>query len=691
MIRILTDLVGAVLLILGAGSAEDLSESEMERFSDLASRPVAINLAPRSRLLACGLFSAYQVASMQDYRQHNGDILGVHELGLVDGFTPDLAEALSHFVSFESASALPRPFADKVHQSLMTQGVVKGSEDFPETYRLGAKYSLQAGQKADFYWSGRTSDIDFGGDFWGRLGSACSPGTFSLALYGKRGWKIVAGDFAARFGQGLVMWSGFSLSGFSSVGAFKRNGTGLAATGSFSPTHRGIGADITKGRYTFSAAVAFPGVREWCDGSSVSGICAMPMLAVSRLGRVSQFGVQGYLKTGPFALNQDENVLGISSAAASLDWKIGLGSFLFYGEAGGSLGRCINAWTTEAGSGSVYYTVSSQWSPAFIAALQWTPAYKTKLVLLCRYFPAEFECDYSGAPRSTSKARDEAAASLGFQFRWLDLTLDAARHPVAATDVAKAVLNLAPSFEIGSKFTLAPSLRLSERCTLDRTTPTPTSSTSQGSSTGVLSKLSTDILSNAKFRTDIRADFRTTYNLTRGTLHCNIRVNLLHYTNTAYLSYLELGFKTPDRFNSSPKISQLPDSLAVSPNPQGPGTDFRGGPEFQVFVRGTIFNVQDWDDRIYCYQRDTPGSFNILAAYGHGYALSAITALKLHPRATVHPTPNPSQARTQPTAKVARRFYHRHAIYLRASLIRYPWSTDRTPRTELKLQYKLDL
>ena len=47
-----------------------------------------------------------------------------------------------------------------------------------------------------------------------------------------------------------------------------------------------------------------------------------------------------------------------------------------------------------------------------------------------------------------------------------------------------------------------------------------------------------------------------------------------------------------------------------------------------VFLRGTMFMADSWDDRIYVYERDAPGSFNVSAYYGRGYALSAVARLK---------------------------------------------------------------
>ena len=96
----------AVLYLTGAGDMESVGEYELQRLQALKESPVPINLVPRARLEATGLFSDYQTASLMAYREENGDILSFPELALVDGFGAEMAEALSCFVSLES-SALP--------------------------------------------------------------------------------------------------------------------------------------------------------------------------------------------------------------------------------------------------------------------------------------------------------------------------------------------------------------------------------------------------------------------------------------------------------------------------------------------------------------------------------------------------------------------------------------------------------
>lgn len=85
-----------------------------------------------------------------------------------------------------------------------------------------------------------------------------------------------------------------------------------------------------------------------------------------------------------------------------------------------------------------------------------------------------------------------------------------------------------------------------------------------------------------KTKTDIRSDFvldRTTWVFTQ-------RLNWLHGISNAWLTYSEYGFLRT-------KLS--------------------------VYTRLSLFFVDNWDDRIYAYEREAPGNLSIPAYYGRGF------------------------------------------------------------------------
>lgn len=80
---------------------------------------------------------------------------------------------------------------------------------------------------------------------------------------------------------------------------------------------------------------------------------------------------------------------------------------------------------------------------------------------------------------------------------------------------------------------------------------------------------------------------------------------------------------------------------------------------FQSFAQLAFFRVDDWDDRLYLYQRDAPGAFNVPAMYGRGYMLSAYMRadlgryVKLYLRMawSSYPWARPSDTRKTDTAE----------------------------------------
>ena len=91
-------------------------------------------------------------------------------------------------------------------------------------------------------------------------------------------------------------------------------------------------------------------------------------------------------------------------------------------------------------------------------------------------------------------------------------------------------------------------------------------------------------------RTDIRFDLDGSW----GELQAHLRVNALRCVSWGWLGYAEAGWKG----------------------------------DASLWLRATVFDIGSWADRIYVYERDVPGSFNVPAYYGKGYSLALFAAWK---------------------------------------------------------------
>ena len=646
----------AVLLLCGAGTLEELSEDEWERYRHLADHPLDLNACTRSAMLSSGLFSPFQAASLLDRRMRDGDILSYTELGYTDGFTPELARALSHFVVLRSRNPPGKPSVPQLHASLLlrtscsgsssvpaaraalqtaaahstsganstasgknpsaaTSSFVSGKNDpFSGSAAFGIKTAISLEGRLDAFWSARKSysDRTFG------------PGTISLAIYGKSiPGRILLGDYSARFGQGLLLWSGFSIAGFSSVQSFRRNASGLSASSSFTRTLHGIGLDLALGRSTISAVWSTP------VQSTNPRLLA---LNYNHIFRTSSTGAT--LLADPGRLY-----------AASIDFRAGLPRLSLSGEfafellpasasaalapapASVAASPAVPSLAAPAVAASASVAPVSAASatpqpdspaaifvPAGLLSAVWTPSYGNRLAVLARYYPQNWSQLAASPPSAFSTAKDEFGSAFLFQSARYTLSLDLARR----------------LSEANWQYRLLASANLPFRLGLPGRTQRKVNS-----STGIDGTISVRSLSRFRpsqslpFRQDLRCDLKLELNR----LKLNTRCNLLWCRNFAMLGYIEPGFSDQS---------------------------------FSLWFRLTGYSVPSWDDRISTWERDIPGSFTVPARYGKGLALSCTSSLTIQRKRL------------------------RHRLNARLSYDVYSRKETLTRKPELKLQYRMD-
>lgn len=480
----------AVLHLSGAASVEELTESELERYQSLAERPLELNLASRSQLLSTGFFTPFQVESILDYIRSSGDILSTAELAAVPGIGLQMAKDLEFFFVMNSSGLLGASKKGSLYaDAQMRQSVRSGkwTSAMKASSTLDSRYSARLAVKNE------------------TLTSA------SLSYSGRTLSGLIVGSFSARFGQGLLMWSGFSLSGLSTVSSFSRNASGLAPCSTLSPEScfNGVAAAVDLGRSTISLAADFQGVQ---------------MLNLNHLWKRTSASLT--------AVHSPEGY------RASADLRTTLGKCTLLGEGALDL----------VGGGT-----------SGLLGAVWNIAYGKKSALLLRAYSPSYSSPWAGAARSSTKVSNEYAASAGVQLPWLSATADAAWHPSGGDWQYKGIVNLQHSWGA-----LTPSLKISTRYRPQA--------------------------EKENLRTDIRFDLDGSW----GELQAHLRVNALRCVSWGWLGYAEAGWKG----------------------------------DASLWLRATVFDIGSWADRIYVYERDVPGSFNVPAYYGRGYSLSLYAGWK---------------------------------------------------------------
>lgn len=536
-----------ITAFFGVASDEELSGEEVEKMVALLRRPLKINLQSRSDLVSSGLFTAYQAASLLDYRMRHGEILSFSELSMVDGFGPQYVELIKPFVSLESSGVAGAPADDAVrlHNELSLRGGYRFSFN-EHDWQYGLKYTLDDNRRFQASMGLARS----------RSASTVVPSSYTASLawkFNKADAKIIVGDFHARFGQGLVAWSGASIGGVVTPSGIMKKASGISTVRSFtgSTANSGIATEVGIGKYAVSAALSLPGLK---DGFGKSSTLVMePILNVRRW---MQYGAIGLTACAG------------GSTKSSVDAAFCVGGVNLFGEAayGFSDRKCSLVAGTDASlTESLRLAVLTGWaqSQSWTSTIsgELTPGHRRnhKGILFT-------EVTYHLEPKDAASERWIQVKS---QFRW----------------EWKAMEHMILRFRLSDRF---------------RTWGIPH-----------------------------RAEGRLEADFPLGEWTLGTRVNVLKCRKLSMLGYFDASY------NSS---------------------------LFTFHFRVGAFKVDHWDDRIYVYEYDAPGNFNVPAYYGRGVWTAGVLSMKL-----------------------SRAF----KLYVRASSIAYPFDQTQKKkpgRTELKLQ-----
>lgn len=233
------------------------SEEEMDYtnlFNDLAyflENPVNLNTASSEELEKLHFLTDFQILSLRQYIRDNGELLTIYELPLVYGFNDEIARRIEPFVVvIPSAGREIKPetggfLKHSEHQLFIrTSGVLQkqtGYIDVPDSIidqNPNARYpgspvklyTRYAFQYKDMIRAGYTAEKDAGEEFF----KGSNPGGFdfnSAYIQVSNTWKIknlILGDFMAGFGQGLNTWSGMAFEKSPDVNNLRRKSQGIS-------------------------------------------------------------------------------------------------------------------------------------------------------------------------------------------------------------------------------------------------------------------------------------------------------------------------------------------------------------------------------------------------------------------------------------------------------------------------------
>ena len=520
-----------ILRLTGYESPEDLDAYEVERLYSFIERPLKINAVSQSSLRSSGLFTSYQTASLLDYRLRHGDIMSYSELSSVDGFTESSVQRLAPFISLEGGDIVRSRDGYVINDLAFRAGC--RTADMKMTGGYGLKYRCKVGETLSLSLAASQT-------YAGSLGI---PDLFSGSLVWepqRRSFRLIAGDFNARFGQGLALWNGMSMTGLSKVSSYLRTSSGLSSSWSFtgSSAHTGIAGEYSFSRFRISAFLSLPEDKS-------KDLSLLPALNIGWYGRNISVSVTHYME---FMSSASEEVpLYLPDMKTSAD-----------------IAMCIDGT-------DLFSEVAFDWINMKAAALSgviFPVGEDVRVAAHLRYYPVGFDPSRSAAPRSVSKCTNEYGISVCSDYtprtgRFSgSLSLDSAFLPQGKDDQRHSIhTRIIADTEVRMSDVLTMKARLSERI---RTWGLP-------------------------FKTDLRTDLVWS----SGGFSITGRYNILKYVGTGNLGFIEGGYKNE---------------------------------RFSVYLKQLVFDIDNWDDRIYAYERDAPGSFSVPAFYGRGMNTSFMTS-----------------------------------------------------------------
>ena len=405
---------GITALIEQLAEAGQDADELVRYYEGLMLSPLNVNAATRSQLEETGLLTLFQVESLLAWRERYGAVRSATELGLVEGFSEEDAAILRLFFAFGEPAryrAAKQTYTAKFRKKWQQPGFSVTGKGLYEAadYSVGAVIDNDPKERFPDFWS------------------------VSARYKG-----FYAGDFTARFGQGLVLWKSFSLSVFGTPSSASRRGAGLREYHGTDESNffRGVGwthawktvgvtafasynavdARIVDGRYTSIATDGLHAtetekakrhtMHEWVAGANVTWQKGRWHVGLTAAG-------YGYDKPNGRRV-QDYNRYQQYDGAwgnVGLDWYGSLGSLRLFGEA----------------------ALDAHLAPAALAGAVWSPSYNFETSVTARCYAPAYIATHAGAYSSLSSVSNQIGATCALQWirgRWtLRLNADYAYYP----------------------------------------------------------------------------------------------------------------------------------------------------------------------------------------------------------------------------------------------------------------------
>ena len=238
----------------------------IDRLMDIYNSPIDLNLATREQLEALPFLSDFQIENLLAHIYSNGPILQVFELAAVQGFSMEDISRLLPFITIETipiktykSNILRGAALMRLSTSIPRQEGYKPKNDSTDApfkgypYKFLQKSEVRVGKK---WHAGYLLESDAGEPMFSDGVKAFDFMSAFITYTPDKSIikKVLIGDYSARFGQGLGMWTGFSMGMTSENTSLRHRATGLTRYHSAGESAflRGAGIELRKDRHSLT-------------------------------------------------------------------------------------------------------------------------------------------------------------------------------------------------------------------------------------------------------------------------------------------------------------------------------------------------------------------------------------------------------------------------------------------------------
>ena len=550
-----------------------------EYWEYIMANPVDVNSASQEDFLELPLMTVFMAGSLVAYRQSSGPIQSWAELSLVHGFDEEIVRELKPFLTIRDggfkgenvygAEGLKHDFIFKSRLKLTEEdgGLRPVNSGLPAS--IYARYRLECGGQSSM---GFTMESDMGERYF--------PDFFSFYLNVKdipfvrdlpaKISSLTVGDYSLRFGQGLVLWNSFSMSGTPTVSSLIKYGGKILPYRSVDENKffRGAAISFSIGKYIESSL--FFSINRHDALTDNNAFYSLPtnLLHYNEKSMAAKHKLREFLIGGNVSITMNKWKFGVTAVAYRFD-KEDRRKKHYYDE-----NLRYDGWWCDFSADVLYSTsgmrvfgeAALDRRAAFAAlcgvALPIGDAFE--LSCLLRYYDPKFISRHAGAVCSLGCNNELGTTAV---FRW--------------SPIRKLVFSLSGEYVHfpGSRYGVrdkSDRIKFSGDCQWNVT---------QSHEFFFGGKYEWDNGRNIS-RTRLRLDYSYCSDMGLSS-SSRFECSILHRGSGGWLMYEELAFKLHSQ-------------------------------KFSVALRCTVFCVDDWNARIYCYEKDLPNSFSVPAFFGNG-------------------------------------------------------------------------